>query len=57
MEFHQAQDDMSPKPESTRPACHAKWKPLAVGSYKVNFDGAIFIETSEAGIGVIIRND
>ena len=57
MEFHHAQDDVPPQPASTRPTCQAKWKPPADGSYKANFDGAIFAETSEAGIGVIIRND
>ena len=57
MEFHHAQDDVPPQPASTRPTCQPKWKPPADGSYKANFDGAIFAETSEAGIGVIIRND
>jgi ribonuclease HI len=57
MEFHRVQDDLPPRPASTRPACNAQWKPPAEGSYKANFDGAIFAETSEAGIGVIIRND
>ncbi len=56
-EFHQAQDDSPPKPGTPRPACLVKWEPPSVGIYKENFDGAIFVETSEAGIGVIIRND
>uniref|UniRef100_A0A2N9GI95 Reverse transcriptase domain-containing protein n=1 Tax=Fagus sylvatica TaxID=28930 RepID=A0A2N9GI95_FAGSY len=33
-----------------------KWQPPAEGRYKVNYDGAIFRNTNEAGLGVIIRN-
>ena len=33
-----------------------EWKPPVAGSYKVNYDGAIFSDTNEAGLGVIIRN-
>uniref|UniRef100_A0A2N9IE82 Reverse transcriptase domain-containing protein n=1 Tax=Fagus sylvatica TaxID=28930 RepID=A0A2N9IE82_FAGSY len=33
-----------------------KWTPPAEGRYKVNYDGAIFRATNEAGLGVIIRN-
>jgi ribonuclease HI len=33
-----------------------KWKPPVEGRYKVNYDGAIFRNTNEAGLGVIIRN-
>uniref|UniRef100_A0A2N9F204 Reverse transcriptase domain-containing protein n=1 Tax=Fagus sylvatica TaxID=28930 RepID=A0A2N9F204_FAGSY len=33
-----------------------KWQPPAEGRYKVNYDGAIFRDMNEAGLGVIIRN-
>jgi ribonuclease HI len=33
-----------------------KWTPPAEGRYKVNYDGAIFSTTNDAGLGVIIRN-
>lgn len=28
-----------------------------VGMYKANYDGAVFAESKEAGIGVIVRDD
>uniref|UniRef100_A0A2N9GDB5 Reverse transcriptase domain-containing protein n=1 Tax=Fagus sylvatica TaxID=28930 RepID=A0A2N9GDB5_FAGSY len=33
-----------------------KWKPPELGRYRVNYDGAVFRDSDEAGIGVIIRN-
>jgi ribonuclease HI len=42
---------------TTEPQIRTKWKPPQLGRYKVNYDGAMFEESSEAGIGVIIRND
>ena len=33
-----------------------KWRPPVDGTYKTNFDGAVFAESEEAGIGVIIRD-
>ena len=35
----------------------ARWKPLATGELKSNFDGAVFANTGEASIGVVIRNE
>ena len=32
------------------------WSPPVMGSYKTNFDGVIFEEFNEAGIGVVILN-
>jgi ribonuclease HI len=37
-----------------RPQTH--WRKPTTCSYKVNYDGAVFAETAEAGIGVIVRN-
>ena len=33
-----------------------KWSPLAVGSIKTNFDGAMFDESSLASIRVVTQN-
>ena len=35
----------------------ARWKPPTIGELKANFDGAVFVNTGEAGIGVVIRNE
>ncbi|XP_050260115.1 uncharacterized protein LOC126705266 [Quercus robur] len=35
----------------------ARWKPPTTGELKANFDGAVFVNTGEAGIGVVIRNE
>ena len=32
------------------------WNPLDDGKVKANFDGAMFDELNEAGIGVVVRN-
>ena len=35
----------------------SKWKPPDKDEFKTNYDGAVFQETNETGIGVVIRND
>ena len=34
-----------------------RWVPPVVGMYKVNYDGACFVDEEKAGIGVVVRND
>ena len=36
---------------------NTKWISPGVGMYKANYDGAVFAESEEAGIGVIVRDD
>ena len=35
---------------------NTKWIPPRVGMYKANYDGCIFAESEEAGIGIIVRD-
>ena len=35
----------------------SKWKPLDAPKVKANFDRVMFVESSEAGISVVIRNE
>ena len=46
----------TPPPTELTPAVNIKWQPSRDFVFKVNYDGAVFQETNEAGIGVIIRN-
>ena len=39
-----------------QPAPEARWTPPRLLRYKVNYDGAVFKETNEAGIGIIVRD-
>ncbi|KAL0005066.1 hypothetical protein SO802_012627 [Lithocarpus litseifolius] len=34
-----------------------KWQPPPKDTYKINYDGAVFSKSEEAGIGVVIRNE
>ncbi|XP_050266844.1 uncharacterized protein LOC126710411 [Quercus robur] len=38
------------------PAIAMKWSPPLGEGYKTNYDGAVFEESGEAGIGVVVRN-
>ena len=33
-----------------------RWKPHDFGLYKINFDGALFVDQGSAGLGVVIRD-
>ena len=53
-EFQQA-NSSPPKPPPVQ--APTKWKPPPLDWVKINFDGAVFKEHVEAGLGSIIRND
>ncbi|KAK7857643.1 putative ribonuclease h protein, partial [Quercus suber] len=36
---------------------HTRWKPPDHGTYKINYDGAIFPQQGKAGIGVVVRDE
>ncbi|KAK9993927.1 hypothetical protein SO802_023630 [Lithocarpus litseifolius] len=38
-------------------AAAPKWQPPPKDTYKINYDGAVFSKSEEAGIGVVIRNE
>ena len=44
------------KTKVQQPKGSMKWRPPRDGMYKTNYDGTIFDESEEAGIGVIIRD-
>ena len=50
------QDKLVNKLERVKPQPQ-RWLPLESGIYKVNYDGAYFVEEEEAGIGVIVMNE
>ena len=49
-EFQQKLPICGPKPK----LAPARWKPLAPGEMKANFDGAVFVDSREAGVSVVI---
>ena len=54
LEFQHAHST-DPSPPSTR--SQIKWEPPPMDWFKINFDGAVFQEKGEAGLGIIIHND
>jgi ribonuclease HI len=46
----------NPQHPNTSPQPLTSWRKPTICGYKVNYDGAVFAETAEAGIGVIVRN-
>ena len=43
-------------PMKVKPVRVEKWKPSDTGCLKTNFDGAVFADSGEARIGVVIRD-
>ena len=43
-------------PRPPKHTCGSATKPPSPGMYKTNFDGAIFEDSGEIGIGVVIQN-
>ena len=43
--------------QRTRVQSRVRWSPLAQNAMKVNFDGAMFPKSNEAGVGVVIWNE
>ena len=45
-----------PKATTKPPRGHIRWCPPTGELYKTNYDGTVFFESGEAGIGVVVRN-
>ena len=41
---------------STKVVRRRTWQPLNPGEYKTNFDGAMFNECNEVGVGIVVRD-
>ena len=54
-DYYRAQPVKSTPPQ-TIPHSNTRWTPPFGATLKVNYDGAIFRETNEAGLGAVIRN-
>lgn len=46
----------SSKSHPSIPVC-SRWKPPTPDIYKVNYNGAMFTEIGEVGIGIVVRNE
>ena len=46
----------SSQQSQSAPPTSMEWKPTKPKFYKVNYDGAMFADLGEAGIGVVVRN-
>ena len=51
-EVHPSVPVQNSNPQQPRP----KWEPPPTSLLKINFDGAVFRETEEAGLGVVVRD-
>ena len=54
-DYYRAQP-MKSTPPQTIPHSNTWWTPPSGATLKVNYDGAVFHETNEAGLGAVIRN-
>ena len=54
-EFQARQVSLNSVPIHTQPT-RCTWKPPPSGTFKINFDGAIFPKEKKSGIGVVIRD-
>ena len=52
-EFQTKQTD---RPVQQKPTSQ-KWRPPPKDTYKVSYDGAVFSNSDEAGLGVVVRNE
>lgn len=53
VEFQTKQTD---RPTQHKPTIQ-NWRPPQKDTYKINYDSAVFSESDEAGIGVVVRNE
>ena len=54
-DYYRAQTVKSTPPQTTSHS-NTRWTPPSGPTLKVNYDGAVFCETSEAGLGAVIKN-
>ena len=52
-EFQTKQTD---RPVQQKPTSQ-KWRPHPKDTYKVSYDGLVFSNSDEAGLGVVVRNE
>ena len=59
-EYIEVQERLGPTQKQVitqlQPRGSVRWRPPEMGRVKINYDGAVFTDMGEAGIGVIIRN-